>query len=128
MCELLGMNANVPTDIRFSFSGFAPRGGAVRPDNDGWGIAFYDERAARIVHDQLQRAASDLARFVLDRPIGSLNVIVHVRPAAAGKKSMLPDAADEDDHFSTHSTHRSIVLRRAISYYEMQDCISSRRR
>ena len=27
MCELLGMSANVPTDIHFSLSGLIPRGG-----------------------------------------------------------------------------------------------------
>jgi hypothetical protein len=27
MCQLLGMNANTPTDVTFSFSGFAQRGG-----------------------------------------------------------------------------------------------------
>ncbi|MBL8484585.1 MAG: class II glutamine amidotransferase, partial [Rhodocyclaceae bacterium] len=27
MCQLLGMNCNVPTDICFSFSGFQARGG-----------------------------------------------------------------------------------------------------
>jgi hypothetical protein len=40
MCELLGMNANVPTDICFSFSGLASRGGRTGPHTDGWGIAF----------------------------------------------------------------------------------------
>ena len=27
MCQLLGMNCNVPTDVTFSFTGFAQRGG-----------------------------------------------------------------------------------------------------
>lgn len=27
MCELLGMSANVPTDIHFSFTGLMQRGG-----------------------------------------------------------------------------------------------------
>ena len=38
MCELLGMSANVPTDIRFSFAGLAQRGGNTGPHRDGWGI------------------------------------------------------------------------------------------
>ena len=42
MCELLGMSANIPTDIRFSFSGLMQRGGRTGPHSDGWGIAFYD--------------------------------------------------------------------------------------
>jgi hypothetical protein len=31
MCELLGMSANVPTDIRFSFTGLVQRGGETGP-------------------------------------------------------------------------------------------------
>jgi glutamine amidotransferase len=41
MCQLLGMNANTPTDITFSFSGFAQRGGHTDHHGDGWGIAFF---------------------------------------------------------------------------------------
>ncbi len=29
MCQLLGMSANVPTDICFSFTGFRQRGGTT---------------------------------------------------------------------------------------------------
>jgi len=29
MCQLLGMNCNVPTDVMFSFAGFAERGGGT---------------------------------------------------------------------------------------------------
>lgn len=29
MCELLGMSANVPTDICFSFTGLVQRGGGL---------------------------------------------------------------------------------------------------
>ena len=32
LCELLGMDANVPTDIRFSFAGLMQRGGATGLD------------------------------------------------------------------------------------------------
>ena len=42
MCELLGMSANVPTDIVFSFTGLMQRGGKTGPHRDGWGIAFYE--------------------------------------------------------------------------------------
>ena len=45
MCELLGMSANVPTDIYFSFAGLVRRGGETGPHGDGWGIAFYDGKA-----------------------------------------------------------------------------------
>ena len=45
MCELLGMSANVPTDICFSFTGLMLRGGKTGPHKDGWGITFYEGRA-----------------------------------------------------------------------------------
>ncbi|MFQ9623233.1 MAG: class II glutamine amidotransferase [Enterobacteriaceae bacterium] len=35
MCELLGMSANVPTDICFSFP-LVQRGGGTGPHKDGW--------------------------------------------------------------------------------------------
>lgn len=35
MCQLLGMNCNVPTDICFSFTGFRRRGGATDGHSDG---------------------------------------------------------------------------------------------
>lgn len=44
MCELLGMSANVPTDIVFSFTGLMQRGGGTGPHRDGWGIGFYEGR------------------------------------------------------------------------------------
>ena len=47
MCELLGMSANVPTDIVFSFTGLMQRGGRTGPHRDGWGIAFYEGRVLK---------------------------------------------------------------------------------
>ena len=41
MCQLLGMNCNAPTDVTFSFRGFAQRGGNTDHHEDGWGIAFF---------------------------------------------------------------------------------------
>lgn len=46
MCELLGMSANVPTDICFSFTGLVQRGGRTGPHKDGWGITFMKVTAA----------------------------------------------------------------------------------
>jgi predicted glutamine amidotransferase len=85
MCELLGMNANVPTDIRFSFSGLVNRGGRTGPHRDGWGIAFYEARGCRVFHDPMPSATSPLARLVRDLPIKSRVVIAHVRRANRGR-------------------------------------------
>jgi len=78
------MSANVPTDIRFSFAGLARRGGDTGPHRDGWGIAFYEGRAARFFHDPEPSAKSEIARFVGAHPIKSRTVIAHIRQANSG--------------------------------------------
>jgi len=47
MCQLLGMNCNTPTDVRFSFSGFTQRAGNTGDHTDGWGIAFFEDKGLR---------------------------------------------------------------------------------
>ena len=85
MCELLGMSANVPTDIRFSFAGLARRGGETGPHGDGWGISFYEGRGSRTFHDPEPSARSDLARLLRAYPIKSRIVVAHVRRANRGR-------------------------------------------
>ena len=85
MCELLGMNCNVPTDIRFSFSGLIQRGGRTGPHRDGWGIAFYEGKGCRTFHDPRPGVQSEVARLVRTHPIKSLNVICHIRKATNGR-------------------------------------------
>ena len=46
MCQLLGMNCNTPTDVMFSFTGFAQRGGRTE-HKDGFGIAFFEGAGVR---------------------------------------------------------------------------------
>lgn len=84
MCELLGMNCNVPTDICFSFSGFQARGGATNVHADGWGIAFFEGRGARLFLDPQPSCASPIAKLVRDYPIHSKNVVAHIRKATEG--------------------------------------------
>lgn len=52
MCQLLGMNCAAPTDVTFSFTGFAARGGITDHHADGWGIAFFEDKACRLFIDQ----------------------------------------------------------------------------
>ena len=85
MCELLGMNANVPTDIRFSFSGLMRRGGATGPHRDGWGIAFYERKTCRLFLDPCAIVDSEVARLIQRYPIKSRIVISHIRRANRGR-------------------------------------------
>ncbi len=88
MCELLGMECNVPTDIVFSFSGLALRGGRKGPHGDGWGLALYDGKAVRTFLEPTAAANSTLARFVKENPIKTLLAIAHVRKKTRGSATL----------------------------------------
>lgn len=84
MCQLLGMNCNTPTDIQFSFEGFAKRGGLTDEHADGWGIAFFEESAARCFIDHKPASDSPVAELIRSYPIRSKHVISHIRKATVG--------------------------------------------
>lgn len=88
MCELLGMSANVPTDICFSFSGLMQRGGGTGPHRDGWGIAFYEGKGLRSFHDPSPSVNSKIAEFIRNHPIKSTIVISHIRQANVGNVNL----------------------------------------
>jgi len=88
MCELLGMSANVPTDICFSFAGLSQRGGLTGPHRDGWGITFYEGKGCRSFKDPLPSCESKIAELVKSYPIKSESVISHIRQANRGRVSL----------------------------------------
>ncbi len=88
MCQLLGMNCNVPTDIVFSFTGFATRGGRTDAHKDGWGIAFFEGAGVRHFVDYEAATASPVADLIKRYPIKSKNVIAHIRKATIGQVSL----------------------------------------
>ena len=81
MCQLLGMNANTPTDVMFSFTGLATR--AVE-HKDGFGIAFFEDKGLRLFIDPHSALDSPVADMVRRYPIKSRNVIAHIRKATQG--------------------------------------------
>src|ERR1700740_2304033 len=85
MCQLLAMNCNVPTDIVFSFTGFAMRGGHTDTHHDGWGIAFFEGAGVRHFVDHQAAIASPIAELIKRYPIKSTNVIAHIRKATQGQ-------------------------------------------
>lgn len=85
MCELLGMDCNTPTDLVFSFRGFSQRGGATGPHRDGWGLAFFEGRAARLFLDPGACAASPLADFFRSTPVKTLQAVAHIRKKTRGR-------------------------------------------
>lgn len=81
MCQLLGMNANTPTDLVFSFTGFSKR---AAEHKDGFGIAFFEDAGVRLFVDAQSAALSPVADMVRNYPIRSSNVIAHIRKATQG--------------------------------------------
>lgn len=88
MCQLLGMNCNVPTDIIFSFTGFATRGGRTDHHADGWGIAFFEGNGVRHFVDYQAAIDSPIAGLIKSCPIKSKNVISHIRKATQGRVAL----------------------------------------
>jgi predicted glutamine amidotransferase len=82
------MNCNVPTDIVFSFTGFATRGGGTDVHNDGWGIAFFEGAGVRHFVDYEAAIASPIADLIKRCPIKSKNVIAHIRKATQGRVAL----------------------------------------
>jgi predicted glutamine amidotransferase len=82
------MNCNVPTDIVFSFTGFAHRGGRTDTHHDGWGIAFFEGAGVRHFVDHQAAVASPIAELIKRYPIKSLNVIAHIRKATQGQVAL----------------------------------------
>jgi glutamine amidotransferase len=81
MCQLLGMNANTPTDLMFSFTGFSTR---AEEHKDGFGIAFFEGAGTRLFVDAQSARLSPVAEMVRHYPICSHNVIAHIRKATQG--------------------------------------------
>lgn len=85
MCQLLGMNANVPTDLVFSFTGFSRR---AEEHKDGFGIAFFEEAGARLFVDVQSATDSPVAAMLKHYPIHSSNIIAHIRKATQGRVAL----------------------------------------
>ncbi len=81
MCQLLGMNANTPTDVMFSFTGLAQR---ADEHKDGFGIAFFEGRGLRHFIDCQSARSSPVAELVRRYPIRSEVVVAHIRKATQG--------------------------------------------
>ncbi len=81
MCQLLGMNANTPTDLVFSFTGFSRR---AEEHKDGFGIAFFEGAGVRLFVDAQSASTSPVAQMVRTYPIRSSHIIAHIRKATQG--------------------------------------------
>ncbi len=90
MCELFAMSANVQTDVNYSLALLKPRGGKLGPHSDGWGVAFYEDRAARIFKEPIPAAESRCLEFITEYDFQSTTVIAHIRKANPAKYGRSP--------------------------------------
>lgn len=81
MCELFAMSASAPTDVNHSLTLLKPRGGEIGPHSDGWGVAFYEGRAARIFKEPIPAAESRCLAFITEYDFKSETIIAHIRRA-----------------------------------------------
>ena len=85
MCQLLGMNANTPTDVVFSFTGFSTR---AEEHKDGFGIAFFEGPGVRLLVDAQSARTSPVADMVRRFPIKSKAIVAHIRKATQGRVAL----------------------------------------
>ena len=79
------MNCNTPTDIVFSFTGFATR---AQEHADGFGIAFFEGAGVRLFVDHQAAVCSPVADLIRRYPIRSRNVVAHIRKATQGRVAL----------------------------------------
>jgi predicted glutamine amidotransferase len=85
MCQLLGLNANTPTDLVFSFTGFSTR---AQEHKDGFGIAFFEGSGLRLFVDHQSATTSPVADMIRRYPIHSRHIIAHIRKATQGRVAL----------------------------------------
>lgn len=121
MCQLLGMNCATPTDITFSFRGFSQRAGITSDHCDGFGIAFFEDKACRLFVDNQSAVESPIAQLIRDYPIKSRNVIAHIRKATQGKINL------ENSHpFSRELWGRQWIFAHNGDLHDFQPTLSGR--
>jgi glutamine amidotransferase len=75
------MSAKHATDVNDSVALLRPRGGQIGPHADGWGLAFYEGRAARVFKEPVPASESRCLAFIADYNYRSTIVIGHIRKA-----------------------------------------------
>jgi glutamine amidotransferase len=82
MCELMGLSFARPISADFSIREFAGRG---MENADGWGLAWYPDRAVAVVKEPVRWGQSPYTRFLENYPaLRSSLYIAHVRRRTIG--------------------------------------------
>jgi predicted glutamine amidotransferase len=87
VCELFGFSSLLPTRATFSLRTFAEHGGFTSDSVDGWGLAFFEGRDARLFKEPAPAADSSWLHFIEQRRIPARLMISHIRRATWGPKT-----------------------------------------
>ena len=82
------MSARHPATVSCSLEEFSRHGGLSGPHKDGWGIAYLEDRDARIIREPAPAASSACVRFIETYPIRSPLALSHIRRATQGKVTL----------------------------------------
>jgi glutamine amidotransferase len=81
MCELFAMSARTPSSVNAYLEALGARGGGSGPHADGWGIAWYEGRAASVFKEPEPAAHSRCFSMLTAARRESALVVAHVRKA-----------------------------------------------
>jgi glutamine amidotransferase len=81
MCELFAMSARKPSSVNAYLGALGARGGGSGPHADGWGIAWYEGRAASVFKEPEPAAHSPCFSMLTTTRRESALVVAHVRKA-----------------------------------------------
>ncbi len=87
MCELFAISSSTPTEISFSLDEFSKHGGLTDHHKHGWGIAYYQENAVKIIKEAHQASDSLCLDFIKDYKMKSQIIMSHIRYATQGEIS-----------------------------------------
>jgi predicted glutamine amidotransferase len=85
MCELLGVSVSPAARLGVYFNEFRPR---AEGNQEGWGIAWWEDGAAHLLKEPNRADESELASRLQNDPPSSDLFIVHVRAATVGRLSL----------------------------------------
>jgi predicted glutamine amidotransferase len=88
MCELFGMSCREPAALTLSLDVLARHGGGLGRHQDGWGVAFYDDRDAHVVREAAAAHGSPWVRCVREHALLSRLVVAHIRKATVGARTL----------------------------------------
>ena len=84
MCELFAMSSLQPANVTLSLDELSRHGGETGSSKDGWGVAFYEDNAARIIKEPGPASSSPLLDFIKSHPYHNRLIISHIRKATQG--------------------------------------------